>query len=195
MNSLTLNKYLNKYLPTQLNLFADCYRIFIFACPWFPIVKSELIKNHYHARKIKCALNEIPAALINCATAIEYFPLTKAPFAPISDNFILIIVLVLSALSWSRKIQMESIVKPVLGIVRLEGRYRTISIWLRFIVYKPVRAVCDFPQPGNIESCSKIFASTIEIASGNDEATVFTQTSGGNDPPGFACTCSRTPYG
>ena len=87
---------------------------------------------------------------------------------------------------------MESIVKPLCW-VGLEGRYRTISIWLRFTVYKPSRAVCDFPQPGDIESCSKIFASTIEIAAGNDEATMFTQTPDGNDP-GFACTCSRTPY-
>lgn len=34
----------------------------------------------------------------------------------------------------------------------------------------------DFPQPGDIESRTKIFASTTEIAAGNDAATMFTQT-------------------
>lgn len=69
---------------------------------------------------------------------------------------------------------MESIVKPVLSIVGLEGRYRTI--YLRFTVYKPSHAIRDFPQPGDIESHAKIFASTAEIAAGNDAATMFTQT-------------------
>lgn len=40
----------------------------------------------------------------------------------------------------------------------------------------PSRAVHDFSQPGDIKSCSKIFASTTEIAAGNDAATMFTQT-------------------
>lgn len=106
-------------------------------------------------------------------------PSTKVSFAPslVLNYFTLIIIaLVLSALSGTKRIQMKSIVKLVLDIVGLERWYRVRSIWLRFTVYTPSRAVHDFPQPGDIESCFKIFASTTEIAAGNDAATMFTQT-------------------
>lgn len=73
---------------------------------------------------------------------------------------------------------MESIAKPLLppGIIGLEGRYHDVSgLGLPFISLRGSRFSAT-SQAGGIDSRSRIFAATAEIAAGNDAATMFTQT-------------------
>lgn len=73
---------------------------------------------------------------------------------------------------------MESIGRLFLcpGIIGLEERYRDISgLGLPFISPRGSR-FSTASQPGDIDSRSRIFAGTTEIAAGNDAATMFTQT-------------------
>lgn len=56
------------------------------------------------------------------------------------------------------------------------------------------RGVRDSPKPGDIEFLSQIFASTTEIATGNDAATMFTQTPRVETILQDSRTCSRTLY-